>query len=55
MPEIVLLHKATTDTITAQNKEDLLAVLGSMSPSQRAWLENAISGWAQNHPWLVYL
>lgn len=54
-PEIVLLHKATSATITEQDTSDLLAVVDSMTLGQRSWLSKTISRISHGHPWLKHL
>ncbi len=55
MPELVLLHKATSSPVTARDTADLSAVLSSMAPSQRLWLAQAITRFSPDHPWLARL
>lgn len=55
VPEIVLLHKATSGEITEQDTSDLAAVMDFMTRFQKHWLAQAITRFAPNHPWLAAL
>lgn len=53
LPEIVLLHKATSSPITAQDTADFATVAPAMTSSQRSWLAAAIARSSPSHPWLA--
>lgn len=55
MPELVLLHKATSSPVSEQDTADLSAVLSSMTSSQKLWLAQAIARFGPGHPWLARL
>lgn len=43
----------TWGKLTEQNFEDLSAVVGSMTDSQKLWLTTALSRYWPAHPWLL--
>lgn len=52
LPEIALLHKATSSPITEQDAADFAAVAPAMTRSQQSWLAGAIARSHSTHTWL---
>ena len=48
-PEVVLLHKAPLDR--AKDRDDLAATLPHLDPAAVAWLDDALTVVAPDHPW----
>lgn len=52
IPEIVLLHKATSSDFDERDTSDFREVRPMMAPEQRAWLAAGIDRFDPRHPWL---
>lgn len=55
VPEIVLLHKATSEDYDEGDDQDFAVVVPFMGRGQRQWLRKALSISHPNHPWLPEL
>lgn len=54
-PEVVLLHKATSNAFDEQDADDFRAALPKMDESQCLWLSESLSHFDDQHPWIQIL
>jgi len=50
-PEVQLFYKATSADQLANDEIDFTAALPMLDPTQRAWLDDALSLTLPSHPW----
>lgn len=54
-PEIVLLHKATSNDFDSEDTRDFEVTLPFMEPHRKEWLKNALDRLRADHLWLAKL
>ena len=55
VPEIVLLHKATSNDFDSEDTRDFDVTLPFMEPHRKEWLKNSLARLRPDHSWLAKL